>query len=87
MHGPRPEPGQAHVVVQEAELAAVRWMPLAEYAALQFLRERPLHSMILDRCVAYAHRQYTGLQGYRLGGGLRMEPELLLAGPVDAQQH
>ena len=80
--GARPDPGQAHVVPQEAELVAARWMPLQEYATLQFLRQRPLHSMVLDRCLAYARGSYAGLHGFRAGGGLRLETELLLAGPL-----
>lgn len=76
----RPELGQREVVPQESELAAAKWMPLQEYADLQFLQQRPLHSAVLDRCVAYAQGRYAGLQGFKLAGGLRHEPELLLAG-------
>lgn len=79
----RPELGQVQVVPQDSELEAAKWMPLHEFGELQFLRQRPLHSMILDRCLAYAQGTYAGLQGYKVGGGLRMEKELLLTGPLD----
>ena len=78
----RPEPGQAQVTPQEAELVAAKWMPLQEFGALEFLRQRPLHAMILDRCLAYARGDFKGLERFKLGGGLRLEEELLLTGQM-----
>ena len=54
---------------------------LQEYASLDFLRSRPLHSAILDRCQAWAEGRYSGLQARTYGSG-RLEggpDELLLA--------
>lgn len=65
---------------QEEELADARWLPLQEFLSLEFLRQRPLHSLILDRCQAYAQGAYNGLRSHKLQGGLRKEPELLLIG-------
>ncbi|KAK9786174.1 hypothetical protein WJX73_000075 [Symbiochloris irregularis] len=81
----RPEPGQRDLVPQESELAAAAWLPLQEFGALEFLRQRPLHAIILDKCLAYAQGTYKGLQGFKLDGGLRQEPQLLLAGPDDGK--
>ena len=82
----RPEPGQAQVTPQEAELEDARWMPLEEFGALQFLRQRPLHSMILDRCLAYARGDFGGLHRFKVGGGLCMEEELLLTAQLPDYQ-
>ena len=60
-----------------------------EYAALDFLRARPLHSTMLDRCVAWAEGRYKGLHprtfpSGRLEGGV---DELLLAGEVQESKY
>ncbi|EIE25358.1 hypothetical protein COCSUDRAFT_6454, partial [Coccomyxa subellipsoidea C-169] len=57
----KPEPGQLELVMQEDELEAVAWMPLAEYAAMPFQASRPIWKQIVDCCVAYAKGEYSGM--------------------------
>ena len=65
----RPEPGQNQLVPQEDELEAATWMPLEEYSAIPFHRERPLLRQIMECCMAYAEGTYKGMQGIKLSNG------------------
>ena len=65
----RPEPGQDKLVPQEDELEAATWMPLEEYAAIPFHKERPLLRQIMECCMAYAKGTYKGMQGVKLNNG------------------
>ena len=70
--------------VQHSGLARNAEAPYAgwqEYASLDFLRSRPLHSTMLDRCVAWAEGRFSGMDFCTFGSG-RLEggpDELLLA--------
>ena len=44
--------------MQEDELVGVRWMPLAEYLAIDFHASRPLLRQIQAACVAWADGTY-----------------------------
>eukprot|EP01025_Chloroclados_australasicus_P048243 TRINITY_DN5459_c0_g1_i1.p1 TRINITY_DN5459_c0_g1~~TRINITY_DN5459_c0_g1_i1.p1 ORF type:complete len:381 (-),score=34.15 TRINITY_DN5459_c0_g1_i1:605-1747(-) len=59
---------------EEHEIVAVKWMPLEEYAQMDFLRKRPLMAKILQQCVAFAHGRFQGFKGGRVGGGGAFTP-------------
>jgi len=44
-------------------------MPLEEYAAIPFHKERPLLRQITECCLAYANGTYKGMQGVKLNNG------------------
>lgn len=44
--------------MQEDELVGVRWLPLAEYLAIDFHSSRPLLRQIQAACVAWADGKY-----------------------------
>ena len=44
-------------------------MPLEEYAAIPFHKERPLLRQITECCLAYANGTYKGMQGIKLNNG------------------
>ncbi len=71
--------------MQEDELEAVAWMPLAEYAAMPFQASRPIWKQIVDCCVAYAKGEYSGMTGMKLGNGLNDRTDLLIHGDLTRQ--
>lgn len=88
----RPEPGQGNPVPQEDEIEEAKWMPLEEYANLDFLRSRTLLRKMTECCVAYADGDYTGWGAEVLdyGPDSRRRVDLFVAGqygpgaPADA---
>eukprot|EP00887_Chlorella_sp_A99_P002056 scaffold18.g2056.t1 len=79
----RPEPGQEVLTPQAEEVVAAAWMPLEEFAALPFYRNRPLFHRIVGTCVAWADGRYKGLQGVKLAHGESARQDLLLFGEGD----
>ncbi|KAI7844105.1 hypothetical protein COHA_002245 [Chlorella ohadii] len=74
------EPGPQELSMQEDELVGVRWMPLAEYLAIDFHASRPLLRQIQAACVAWADGTYRGLCGRKLEAGFSGRQDLLLFG-------
>ncbi|KAI8477424.1 MAG: NUDIX hydrolase domain-like protein [Monoraphidium minutum] len=64
------EPGQIPMPLQEVEVEAARWMPLAEYAGRHFQLGVPLYETMLDRCVAWAEGRYSGWKIAGLEAGM-----------------
>ena len=64
--------------------AMLTYCALQEYGNLGFLRSMPLHSAMLDRCLAWAEGRYKGLhpQAFPSGRHEGGRDELLLAGEI-----
>jgi 8-oxo-dGTP pyrophosphatase MutT (NUDIX family) len=86
--GLRTAPGAADapLVLQADEIAAARWMPLAEYEALPFWESRPLWRAVARRCVAWARGTHIGLPIAKLGNGFNGRDDLLVCGPVEGEE-
>lgn len=69
--------GGEEIAVQQSELEDAKWMPLDEYAAIGFMRSRPLYAKIVDRCVAWARGEVGVMRGERLDSGLGRGEQLL----------
>ncbi|KAF8066283.1 NUDT2 [Scenedesmus sp. PABB004] len=69
----------------EREIAAVRWMPLEEYAQQPYFSKLPeAYHTLLARCVAWADGRYRGLRGRVFDGSPgRPRRDLLMWGDVD----
>jgi len=73
--------GQGKLRPCETEIEAVKWMPLQEFLNIEFMRDCPLYSKILDTCMAWADGEHDGLTAERLEAGVGMPRQDLLLHP------
>ena len=72
-----PAAADAPLVLQADEIAAARWMPLAEYEAMPFFEGRPLWREVADHCAAWARGEAAGLPIVKMENGFNGKSDLL----------
>ncbi|KAG0561531.1 hypothetical protein KC19_9G071000 [Ceratodon purpureus] len=81
-------PLTSEITIQDSELTAVKWMPLAEYRDQAYLKQRKLLKKMLEVCIATTEE--PGYKGFQIrdmqAGATGRRPQYFYYNAVDCQE-
>lgn len=59
-------PLSAHIIVDDLEIQAAKWMPLVEFVEQPLIQEDVMFKKVIDICIARLGKQYCGLSAHKV---------------------